>query len=109
MPSPPQTVRRDPRYPLHLPVAVRLSDRELHTQSENISLHGILLSSTVLIPEGSTVQLAVTVGNTSNPDFFLTGYGKVVRVRLKDPRDFSVAIECEQPFQIKRPSSGYSE
>jgi hypothetical protein len=108
MPSPPQRVRRDLRYPLRLPVSVRLANRELHTQSENIS-RGILLSSTVLIPEGSAVQLAVTVANTSNPDFFLTNYGKVVRVRLKDPRDFAVAIECEQPFQIKRPSSGYSE
>ena len=109
MSSPSQPVRRDLRYPLQLPVSVRLADREIDGHSENVSLHGILLSSTVLIPEGSTVQLAVTVGNTSNPDFFLTGYGKVVRVRLKDPRDFAVAIECEQPFQIKRPSSGYSE
>ena len=106
MSSPLQPVRRDLRYPLQLPVSVRLADREIDGHSENVSLHGILLSSTVLIPEGSTVHLAVTVGTRPNRSFLLTGRGRVLRVRLKNPRDFLLAIECEQAFQLTQTSSG---
>ena len=104
MPSPEQPVRRDARYPLRLPVSIRLADREMHTQSENISLNGILLSSAFLIPEGSTVELAVAVGRMPNPGIFLTGRGKVLRVRLKDSGDFAVAIGCDRPFGLTRQS-----
>ena len=51
--SPQRSERRDVRYPLHLPVSLKVADKELHTRSENISLGGILLSSAFLIPEGS--------------------------------------------------------
>ncbi len=54
MTSPNQPFRRDIRYALRLHVTVRLADREMHRQSENIGLCGILLSSAILIPEGST-------------------------------------------------------
>ena len=93
------------RYPLHLLVSVRLAEKEINTQSENISLNGILLSSAFLIPEGSTVELAVAVGRTPNPGIFLTGRGKVLRVQLKESGDFAVAIECEHPFGLTRRSS----
>lgn len=105
MPSPQQPARRDLRYPLHLPVAVRLADQEMHTQSENISLRGVLLSCAFPIPEGSTVELAVAVGVLPSPEVFLTGRGKVLRVQLKTSGDFSVAIECERPFGLTRHSS----
>jgi hypothetical protein len=68
--SPEQPVRRDVRYAFHLPVSVRLEDGEMHAQSENISLHGILLASTFLIPQGSTVELAIAVGRMPNPAVF---------------------------------------
>jgi hypothetical protein len=58
--------RRDIRYPLHLPVSLKVADKELHTRSENISLGGILLSSASLIPEGSTAEVAF--GVASLPD-----------------------------------------
>jgi hypothetical protein len=41
-PQPPE--RRDIRYPLHLPVSLKVADKKMHTRSENISLGGILLS-----------------------------------------------------------------
>ena len=63
MPSPQQPLRRYVRYPLHLPVSVRLDDKEIRTQSENISVKGILLSCASHIPEGSAVELAITVGS----------------------------------------------
>lgn len=105
MPSPQQPMRREARYPLRLPVSIWLADREMRTRSENISLNGILLSSAFLIPEGSTVELAVSVGHTPNPGVFLTGRGKVLRVRLKDSGDFAVAIECDRPFGLTRQGS----
>jgi hypothetical protein len=107
--SPQQLVRRDVRYPLHLPVSVRLAGKEMHAQSENISLHGILLASAFLIPEGSTVELAVAVGRMPNPAVFMTSRGKVVRVRMKDSGDFTLAIECERPFGLTRGSSNFAE
>jgi hypothetical protein len=90
------------RYPLHLPVSLRLDDRELRTQSENISVKGILLSCAFLIPEGATVDVAVTVGTSPNPSVFLFARGKVLRVQPKTSGDFAIAIECERPFGLTR-------
>lgn len=102
MPSPQQPLRRYVRYPLHLPVSLRLDDRELRTQSENISVKGILLSCASLIPEGSIVDLAVSVGTSPNPSVFLFARGKVLRVQAKRSGDFAIAIECERPFGLTR-------
>jgi hypothetical protein len=81
----------------------------MHAQSENISLHDILLANAFLIPEGSTVELAVAVGRMPNPDLFLTSRGRVLRVRMKGSGDFAVAIEFERPFELTRGSSNFAE
>ena len=100
--SPGQPERQNVRYPLHLPVAVKLGQEEMHTQSENISLNGILLSSAFLIPAGSTVELAVGVAQVPSPGILLIARGKVLRVQPKASGNFAVAIECECPFELKR-------
>ena len=99
MNSPERSKRRDIRYPLHLPVSLKVADKELHTRSENISLGGILLSSAFLIPEGSTVDVAF--GVTSLPDIGTQSSvrGKVLRVQPKATGDFAVAIIFEHPFR----------
>ena len=102
MPFPQQPLRRHVRYPLHLPVSLRLDDRELRTQSENISVKGILLSSASLIPEGAIVDLTVSVGTSPTPSVFLFARGKVLRVHQKVSGNFAVAIECERPFGLTR-------
>ena len=102
MHSPRQPERQNVRYPLHLPVAVKVGQEEMHTQSENISLNGILLSSASLIPAGSTVELAVGVAQLPRPGILLTARGKVLRVQPKASGNFAVAIECECPFELKR-------
>jgi len=104
MPSPQQPLRRYVRYPLHLPVSLRLGDREISTQSENISVKGILLSCAFLVPEGTPVELAVIVGTSPSPNVFLFGRGKVLRVQQKASGNFAVAIECERPFGLTRQS-----
>ena len=53
MDSPQRSERRDVRFPLHLPVLVRMAQRkEMHTRSENISLGGILRVELFSDPRG---------------------------------------------------------
>src|ERR1700741_282103 len=95
MDTPQRAERRASRYPVNLPVLLKVADKELHTRSENISLGGILLSSSSLIPEGSTVEVAFGVASLPN----IGVRGKVLRVQPKATGDFAVAIAFEHPFQ----------
>jgi hypothetical protein len=99
MESPQRPERRDTRYPLHLPVSLKVADKELHTRSENISLGGILLSSAFLIPEGSTVEMAFGVTSLLDTGTQASIPGKVLRVQPKATGDFAVAIAFEHPFR----------
>lgn len=95
MPLPQHCPRRDRRYIAQLPALVSLSHRVIHTQSENISLNGVLVSSEFLIPEGAVVELAIAV-----PIVLLAGSGKVIRARLNGSGNFSVAIALERPLRL---------
>jgi hypothetical protein len=88
MHSPQRQERRDVRYPLNLPVSVKLADKEMRACSENISLGGILLSSAFLIPEGSAVELAIGISHRP----LLSARGKVVRAQPRISGNFAVAI-----------------
>jgi hypothetical protein len=78
MDSSPRHDRRDFRYPLHLPVLIRMDRRkEINARSENISLGGILLSSAFLIPEGSAVEVSIGVAHLPDPGILLSAHGKV--------------------------------
>jgi hypothetical protein len=96
-----QPERRSVRYYLHLPVSVKLANKEMYARSENISLSGILLSSAFRIPEGSTVELAVG-RPIPDPGVLLTARGKVLRVHSKASGDFAIAIECDGAFEPMR-------
>jgi PilZ domain len=111
MNSPQQQGRRDIRYPLHMPVSVKLASKEILTRSENISLRGILLSSASPIPQGSTVDVAVGVANLPDHGVQLSARGKVLRVRPEPSGDFAVAIGFEGPFQLglKAPDQAASQ
>lgn len=98
MDSPHRQERRDTRYPLHLPVSLRLAHKEMHARSENISLGGILLSSAFLIPEGSMVEVAFGTAHAAEPGAHSSARGKVLRVQPKTTGDFAVAIAFEHPF-----------
>jgi PilZ domain len=103
MPSPQRQERRYFRYPLHLPVLIRMARKEMHTRSENISLGGILLSSASFIPEGSTVDVAVGVENLPDPGILLNARGKVLRTYPKETGDFAVAIQLDRSFELPVP------
>ena len=87
------------RRQLHLPVSLKLANKELYGQSENISNDGILLSSAFLIPEGSCVVIAVEIVR-SRPGTFLSGRGKVVRAESRGTGDFALAIKLDRDFEL---------
>lgn len=105
IPSPQRQERRDTRYPLQLPVSVKLDYKQMPARSENISLRGILLSSAFLIPEGSTVDVAVGVAHLPNPGIQLSARGTVLRVQPCVSGAFAVAIALERPFGFARQHS----
>jgi PilZ domain len=97
--------RRDVRYPLHMPVVLKMAHKEMQARSENISLRGILLSSASLIPQGSTVEVAVGVANLPDHGVQLSARGKVLRVKPETSGNFAVAIAFERPFELGLQSS----
>jgi hypothetical protein len=105
----PRHERRDFRYPLHLPVLIRMAQqKEIHVRSENISLGGILLSSSFLIPEGSAVEVSVGVEHMPDPGILLNARGKVLRVQPRSAGDFAVAIKLEGKFKLPLTDDGAS-
>jgi hypothetical protein len=99
MDSPQRPPRSSIRHQLHLPVSLKLANEELYGQSENISSNGILLSSAFLIPEGSSVVIAVGIVR-SRPGTFLSGRGKVVRAESRGTGDFALAIKLDRDFEL---------
>ena len=99
--------RRDFRFPLHLPVLVRMPPlKEMHARSENISMGGILLSSAFPIPEGSAVEVSIGVDHTADPGILLSAQGKVLRVHPKDTGEFELAIRLDSSFTLPRSKAG---
>ena len=93
--------RLDTRYPVNLPVSVKLAHKEMHAQSENISLGGILLSSASPIPKDSVVELAVGVAPPARPGTLLSARGKVLRAQPKATGGFAVAIKLDHSFKFE--------
>jgi len=104
MPSPCES-RKSVRYPLHVPVTVKLGSAQISARSENISKKGILLSSDFLILKGSSVELDVHFTRWADMGASLTGRGKVLRVQPTVSGGFTVAIGCDVPFRIASPES----
>lgn len=105
----PRHERRHFRYPLHLPVLIRMAQhKEIQVRSENISLGGILLSSAFLIPEGSAVEVLVGVEHMPDPGILLNARGKVLRVQPRNTGDFAVAIKLDGKFKLPLTDDGAS-
>jgi hypothetical protein len=74
--------------------------KDMRARSENISLGGILLSSSFQIPEGSNVEVSIGVDHMQDPGILLNARGRVLRVQPKETGDFSVAIKLEGAFKL---------
>jgi hypothetical protein len=77
MNSPQRQERRNIRYPVHLPVLLRLAHEAIHARSDNISVGGVLVSGALPIHEGSTVEVEASL---PSPGVQLSARGKVLRV-----------------------------
>ena len=99
MDSPQRQERRDTRYPVRLPVLLRLAHQAIHVRSDNISVGGILVSSALPIHEGSTVEVEASL---PSPGVQLSARGKVLRVLPQASGNFSVAIAFERPLELGR-------
>lgn len=89
--------RRYVRYPLYLPVSLKIARKEIRVRSEDISLGGTLLSSAFLILQGSKVELTFGIAQLSDP---FSIRGKVLRVQPNANRHFGLAISFERPLEL---------
>ena len=96
--------RKHRRFSLQYPVCLRLdSDHsivELEAVSRNISIGGLLLETSSMIPQHTPLSFIVTVRGAQivHPIQF-AGQGKVVRVDEKTTQScFAIAVECARPI-----------
>jgi len=102
--SPDRLERQHRRFPLRFPVQVRFahgnSTSEIHADSRNVSISGLLLETDVFIPEHTAVNFMMTVqaGHMVRP-IELVGQGQVVRVEQEGSAGrFAIAIQCHRPL-----------
>lgn len=105
--SSPIESRKSVRYPLHLPVTIQSGDQQISARSENISKGGILLSSDLIMRQGTPVELTVHVARSIAMGAQLKARGKVLRVEAMGTGGFVVAIGCVVPFRIAAPPEGH--
>jgi hypothetical protein len=88
------------RYPVHLKVHSADLMVEFEAISRNISVCGLLLEASSLIPQHTPVSFTVTVKhNQLGRPIQFVGEGRVVRVVPETEEDiFSVAVECQRPI-----------
>jgi|HubBroStandDraft_5_1064220.scaffolds.fasta_scaffold54244_2 hypothetical protein len=102
--SPPQE-RKYRRFQLQYPVRLKVRHVDLIVEfeavSKNISICGLLLETSSMIPQHTPVSFTVTVdGRELDRPIRFVGEGKVVRVDRKPGREaFAIAVECAQPIQ----------
>jgi hypothetical protein len=102
--SSPLQERKHRRFSLQYPVRLKVhsadSKVELDAVSRNISIGGLLLETTSMIPRHTPVSFVVTVrsGQAVRPIQFV-GEGEVVRVDAKAAEQvFAIAVECRRPI-----------
>jgi PilZ domain len=102
--SPPQE-RKYRRFQLQYPVRLKVRHVDLIVEfeavSKNISICGLLLETSSMIPQHTPVSFTVTVdGRELDRPIRFVGEGKVVRVDRKLGREvLAIAVECAQPIQ----------
>jgi hypothetical protein len=88
------------QYPVHLKVHSADLMVEFEAISSNISICGLLLEASSLIPQHTPVSFTVTVKhNELGRPIQFVGEGRVVRVNPKtEEHVFAIAVECQRPI-----------
>ena len=94
--------RSERRYPIRQPVFVKFQAGErgeVEAVAQNVSAHGLLLRSEMLIPIRSKIEVTLRLPN-ARP---LGGAGEVLRVE-QAPADgaFLIAVRCEAPWDFSQ-------
>ena len=96
--------RRYRRFPLQYPVRLKVqcadSAIELEGVSRNVSIGGLLMETSRMIPPHTPVSFVMTVhwAHAIRPMQF-TGEGEVVRVDARtETAAFAIAVECQRPI-----------
>jgi PilZ domain-containing protein len=102
--STPRRERRYRRFTLQHPVCVKIQSAdsaiELEGVSKNISICGLLIETSRIIPRHTPVSFVMTVhGDYAARAMQFTGKGKVVRVDAQGEKaGFAIAVECARPI-----------
>ena len=97
----PKERRRERRYPIQQPAFVRLKGAtgEVESATENISTHGVLLRSEVLIPVGSKIDVILRFRDALP----IQGEGEVLRLEKQyGDKAFLIAVRCGQHWEFLR-------
>jgi len=96
--------RKYRRFSLQYPVRLKVHSPDLIAEfeavSRNISIGGLLLETSSMIPQYTPVSFVVMVEGTEvgRPIQFV-GEGRVVRVHRKAAKEgFAIAVECMRPI-----------
>jgi hypothetical protein len=110
--SSPAQKRKHRRFSLQYPVRLKAHSGariiQVEAISRNISVRGLLLETSLMIPQHTPVSFTLTVepSELGHPIQFV-GVGKVVRIDPKSAEDgFAIAVECPQPIiqsRLNRP------
>ena len=102
--SPEGRARRYRRFPLRYSIRVRFTSQdalsELEGISRNISMGGLLVETSIPIPQNCLVTFTMTLeGANLTRAVELAGEGRVVRVETGDSGiGFAIAVQCERPL-----------
>jgi len=74
----------------------------LHGTTENLSMIGVLLIADAEISENTRVNLTLTLGQPRTPPhpLRLPNSGKVIRAERRPDGKVTIAIKCDQAFEL---------
>lgn len=104
VPSSDWQLRKYRRFGLECPVRIRVQSAdsflEIETVSRNVSVGGLLVRSTSLIPQHAAVTFLMSLqAAKSVRSIRLVGEGEVVRVENSvGNADFLIAVRCDDPI-----------
>jgi hypothetical protein len=93
--------RKSRRFELRQTAVVRPSDstsNELTAETENASLHGVLLRAPAALADASPVEVELRLSRDGMQGVQLRGTGRVVRSEAKLTGGFGIAVAFDQPL-----------
>lgn len=87
------------KFPVHLLFRFGEQTSEVGAVTRDVCIGGLLLESSVRIPQRSTVNFVISMQASTLRPVELVGEGKVTRVETTGvPGEFAVALECGKPI-----------